>query len=177
MFACESMAQVFFFLINTFGRGQDSSAVRCDRTCCLHPYLKNLKKKAPFAKYILKNMKFLINSSMWLNMLVQPGLPKFSELKGCNTQCAEQSFAWINKIRRQFLKRRHVSARLSISSNCQCLHNPSRSFKHYSMYVLISLPAMSLVASFPGSCGGVLSQFHIHGRLYKFVSTTIRGLP
>ena len=100
MFACESMAQVFFFLINTFGRGQDSSAVRCDRTCCLHPYLKNLKKKAPFAKYILKNMKFLINSSMWLNMLVQPGLPKFSELKGCNTQCAEQSFAWINKIRR-----------------------------------------------------------------------------
>jgi len=114
MFTCESMAQVFF-LINTFGRGRDISAIRYlgyDRACCLHPYLKNLKKKAPFAKYILKNVKFLVDRFHVAKHVsptcmppdnpscqYHPDLPKFSELKGCNTQCAEQSFAWINKLK------------------------------------------------------------------------------
>ena len=115
MFTCESMAQVFF-LINSFGRGRDISAIRYlgyDRACCLHPYLKNLKKKeAPFAKYILKNVKFLVDRFHVAKHVSPTCMPpdnpscqyhpdqsKFSELKGCNTQCAEQSFAWINKLK------------------------------------------------------------------------------
>ena len=57
MYTAESAFQVFFFLINTFGRGKDISSLRYlgyDRGCSLHPYLVNLaKRKAPFAQYFL----------------------------------------------------------------------------------------------------------------------------
>jgi len=115
----------------------------------LHPYLKDLKKKASFSKYILKNMKFLVNRFHVVKHLVQLAcllithpvniIPtcqnSVSLMDNYNTQCAEQSFASINKIRRRDM---------SNDSNHQCLHNLSCSFKYHSMYVSISLPAMSL---------------------------------
>jgi len=66
MYTAESAFQVFFFLINTFGRGKDISSLRYlgyDRGCSLPPYLVNLaKRKAPFAQYFLDHVKFLVNS-------------------------------------------------------------------------------------------------------------------
>ena len=116
MYTTESLSQVFFFLINTFGRSNDISKVRFlgyDRGCSLHPFLVNLRKKnAPFSKYILDNVRVLVDRFHVKNHIstacmppenpeckYHPDLPQFSEVRDCNTQCAEQAFSWINKMK------------------------------------------------------------------------------
>ena len=116
MYTAESASQVFFFLINTFGRGKDISSLRYlgyDRGCSLHPYLVNLAKhKASFAQYFLRHVKFLVDrfhiekhvSATCMPLgnpecKYHPDLEEFKEIKECNTQCAEQAFKWINKLR------------------------------------------------------------------------------
>ncbi len=116
MYTCESMTQMYLFLVLTVGHGNLIKRLRYlgyDRACGLEPFLKNLSaKKVYFAKYLLRNMKFLVDKfhcekhtepcCMPLsNPLCKyhPDLPFFSEIRGANTECAEQAFRWLNRFK------------------------------------------------------------------------------
>ena len=65
MYTCESPTQCYVFLYTTFGRNLDDLAslkyLGYDRTCDLHPFLKNLMKKGSLgAKILLENVKFML---------------------------------------------------------------------------------------------------------------------
>ena len=66
MYTCESPTQMYIFLLLTFGRGKDIERLKYlayDRACDLHPFLLNLQKKdVPLAKYLLRSVKFLVDS-------------------------------------------------------------------------------------------------------------------
>ncbi len=115
MFTCESPTQMYLFLVFTFGRGRDIDRLRYvayDRACDLHPFLLNLERKgAYFAKYILQNVKFVVD--VWHvdkhtepccrppghenpDRRYHPKHPDFQEIEGSNTECAEQAFKWLN---------------------------------------------------------------------------------
>ncbi len=123
MFTCESPTQMYLFLVFTFARGRDFDRLRYvayDRACDLHPFLKNLEKKgAYFARHLLRNVKFLVD--IWHvdkhsepccqppgplnpNCKYHPQHPDFHEISGCNTECAEQAFKWLNSYKK-ILKR------------------------------------------------------------------------
>ncbi len=115
MFTSESMTQMYFFLIFTFGHGQNIEHLRYlgyDRSCGLHPFLVNLaKKNVTFAEYLLEHVDFLVDRfhierhterccKPVLNnpeCKYHPNLSKFSEIASANTECAEQAFHWLNK--------------------------------------------------------------------------------
>ena len=116
MFTCESPTQMYVFLVFTFAHGNDIQRckfVAYDRACDLYPFLCNIRKKgAYFADYLLKHAKFCVdrfhvakhtepcckppsiepNKSRY-----HPDLPEFSPIRSANTECAEQSFKWLNK--------------------------------------------------------------------------------
>ncbi len=117
MFTSESLTQMYLFLIFTFGRGKDIEHLRYlgfDRACGLEPFLQNLAKKdVMFAKYLLRHVKFLVDrfhvkghtanccTPLEDNPLCKyhPGLEQFKEVRDANTECAEQAFKWMNKLR------------------------------------------------------------------------------
>ena len=117
MYTNESMTQIYLFLLNTFARGKDINNLRYlgyDRACGLYPFLVNLSKKNIYlAKYLLKHVEFLVDRfhvkghtetcCMPLEnnpeCKFHPDLPKFSELSDVNTECAEQTFRWLNRLK------------------------------------------------------------------------------
>ena len=116
MYTCESPTQVYIFLITTFARGRDIERLRYigyDRACDLHPFMRNLSEKgAYFATWLLRHVSFLVDSFHVRNHTeaccmppendrceYHPSLPKFAEIHGTNTECAEQAFRWLNKLR------------------------------------------------------------------------------
>ena len=116
MYTCESPTQVHIFLIMTFARGRDIERLRYigyDRACDLHPFICNLSEKgAYFATWLLRHVSFLVDSFHVRNHTeaycmppenerceYHPSLPKFAEIHGTNTECAEQAFRWLNKLR------------------------------------------------------------------------------
>ena len=123
MYTCESMTQMYLFVALTFGHGDHIKRLKYlgyDRSCALEPFLQNrLKEGAYFDKFLLKNVKFLVDRFHVakhtelccmppLNPLCKyhPDLPEFSELTGCNTQSAEQAFRWLNRFKNGL---RHMS--------------------------------------------------------------------
>lgn len=114
MFTCESLTQVFIFLLKTFCDDvedfQRVKYVGYDRACGLVPYLKNQKKNGSAgAKLLLDNVKFLVDIfhvskhteevCMPLNnpkCKYHPLLPVFSEIHGTNTESCEQGFRRLN---------------------------------------------------------------------------------
>ena len=56
MYTCESMTQMYLFLLSSFARGKDVQHLKIlgyDRACGLEPFLQNLaKKKISLAKYL-----------------------------------------------------------------------------------------------------------------------------
>lgn len=85
-----------------------------DRGCEFEPFLKNLAKKGNVAaKKLLKEFLYLVDyfhcirhkkiTCMPLEnnpeCLYHPRLPKFKDIWGVNTQCAEQTFSWTNKFK------------------------------------------------------------------------------
>lgn len=120
MFTCESPTQRYLFLVFTFGRGCDFDGLRYvayDRACDLHPFLCNLERKgAYFAKHLLRNVEFLVD--IWhvdkhsesccqppgpvINPAsrYRPKHPHFKEILGCNTECTEQAFKWLNSYKK-----------------------------------------------------------------------------
>ena len=116
MFTYESPTQVYLFLIITFTRGQNIQRLRYlgyDRACDLHPFLQNLEKKgAFFAKWLNDKVTFFVDNFHVAkhtepccmppqNQLCKyhPSLPHLSEIHGVNTECAEQAFRWLNKLK------------------------------------------------------------------------------
>ena len=116
MYTCESPTQVYLFIIMTFARGRDIERLRYlgyDRACDLHPFLCNLERKgAYFAKWLIGRVKFLVDSfhvarhtepcCMPPNQpqcKYHPTLERFKEVHGVNTECAEQSFRWLNRLK------------------------------------------------------------------------------
>ena len=123
MYTFESMTQMYLFVALTFGHGVHIKRLKYlgyDRSCALEPFLQNrLKEGAYFAKFLLKNVHFLVDRFHVakhtelccmppLNPLCKyhPDLPEFSELTGCNTQSAEQAFCWLSRFKNGL---RHMS--------------------------------------------------------------------
>jgi len=66
MFTCESPTQAYIFIYSTFGRSLDDlrrlKYLGYDRSCDLHPFLKNLERKgSQGAKILLDNVKFMVD--------------------------------------------------------------------------------------------------------------------
>ena len=115
MFTCESAMQVYVLIFTTFGRSlEDLDRLKYlgyDRTCDLHPFLKNLKKWGSVgAKILLSNVKFMVD--LWHcskhreatcmppdNPICKyhPTLEKSFEAHGVNTECTEEAFKWLGK--------------------------------------------------------------------------------
>ena len=117
MFTCESPTQMYIFLAFTFGHGRDIDRLKYvayDRSCDLHPFLCNLQRKGAYlASFLLKNVKFLVDRFHVEGHTEQCCKPPsdddaergryhplhsdFKEIRDANTECAEQSFKWLNK--------------------------------------------------------------------------------
>ena len=115
MFTCESPTQAYVFIYTTFGRSlTDLTCLKYlgyDRACDLHPFLMNLSKRGSMgARILLDHVKFTVD--LWHcekhkettcmppgnpNCKYHPHLPQFNEVKGVNTECAEQAFKWLGK--------------------------------------------------------------------------------
>jgi hypothetical protein len=127
MYTCESPTQAYIFTYTTFGRCVDDlkrlKYLGYDRSCDLHPFLQNLKKKGSIgASILLNNVEFMVD--LWHcnkhkettcmppdNPLCKyhPELPKFSAVHGVNSECAEQAFKWLGKFK--LLTRRMTRSR------------------------------------------------------------------
>jgi len=117
MYSHESLTQMYLLIIFTFGRGKDVERLKYlgyDRACGLHPFMQKLaEKNVMFAKYFLKHVHFLVDRfhvskhtekccmPVANNPLCKynPDLPEFKEVSGVNTECAEQAFRWLNKLK------------------------------------------------------------------------------
>ena len=117
MFPCESPTQMYVFLCFTFGHGNDIDRLKFvayDRSCDLHPFLRNLRRKGAYlATFLLKKVKFLVerfhvegrtepccsppcDSDSTIGCY-HPLHSDFDKIREANTECAEQSFKWLNK--------------------------------------------------------------------------------
>ena len=117
MYTCESPTQAYIFIYTTFGRNlSDLSRLKFlgyDRSCDLHPFLRNLEKKGSLgAKILLDHVKFMVDlwhcnkhkepTCMPLDnpkCIYHPKLPFFPDIHGVNTECAEQAFKWLGKFK------------------------------------------------------------------------------
>ncbi len=106
MFTCESATQAYVFLYTTFGRSlKDLSQLKFlgyDRTCYLHPFLKNLKKKGSIGADILLSNKHTEATCMPPEnpkCKYHPNLDRFKDIAGVNTECAEQAFKWLGRFK------------------------------------------------------------------------------
>ena len=117
MYTCESPTQMYIFLALTFGHGRNIDRLKYvayDRSCDLHPFLRNLDRKDVYlAKFLLKNVKFFVDrfhveghtERCCLHPsdddpergCYHPANKEFAEIKDANTECAEQCFKWLNK--------------------------------------------------------------------------------
>ena len=115
MFTCESPTQAYVFIYTTFGRSVTDLArlkyLGYDRACDLHPFLLNLTKRRSLgAKILLDHVRLMVD--LWHcekhkettcippgnpDCIYHPHLPQFAEVKGVNTECAEQAFKWLGK--------------------------------------------------------------------------------
>ena len=97
-----------------FGHGRNIDRLKYiayDRICDLHPFLCNLQ--ANLADFLLKNVKFLVDMFHVEGHTeacckppsdcdpqrgrYHPLHTDFDEIRHANTECAEQSFKWLNK--------------------------------------------------------------------------------
>lgn len=111
MFTCESPTQAYIFLYSTFGRCLDDFSMI--KYLGYDTFLKNLKKKGSLgAKILLEHVSFLVD--IWHcnkhkeptcmqpdnpQCIYHPTLPKFHEVHGANTECAEQAFKWLGRFK------------------------------------------------------------------------------
>lgn len=129
MYTCESPTQAYIFLYTSFGRTLDDLArlkyLGYDRSCDLHPFLKNLSKKGSLgAQILLDNVKFMVDLFHCNKhkeptcmppgnpkCIYHPSLPTFSEVHEVNTECAEQAFKWLGKFK-------HITRRMTRQRFC-----------------------------------------------------------
>ena len=115
MYTCESPTQAYVFLWLTFGRSlEDLQRLKyCgyDRACDLHPFVQRMKRNGGLGAKILDDqVQFVVDKFHCVNHTepccmppnnpkckYHPDLPKFSEIHGTNTECAEQAFNWLGR--------------------------------------------------------------------------------
>jgi hypothetical protein len=115
MFTCESLTQVFLFLLRTFCDNTEDfqrlKFVGYNRACGLVPFLKNQHQNSSAgAKILLENVKFLVDifhvSKHTEEVCVPPNNPKckyhpflpgFDAIRGTNTESCEQGFHRLNE--------------------------------------------------------------------------------
>ena len=115
MFTCESPTQTYVFIAFTFAHGRDISRLKfvayIELVTFIH--LCNLEKKGAYlAGYILKHVRFFVDrfhvrkhteacckppSADNHSFLYHPDHPDFMDVASANTECAEQSYKWLNK--------------------------------------------------------------------------------
>ena len=117
LFTCESPSQVYLFLLFTFGRSALDFAqlkfVGYDRACDLEPFLRGMAKKgSDGATLLLEQAKFFVDrfhvkghtepvcTAGDPQCKYHPDLPCFTDVSGANTECAEQTFAWLGKFKK-----------------------------------------------------------------------------
>lgn len=114
MFTCETLTQVFLFILKTFcGNTDDFERLKYldyDRASGLVPFLKNQAKGGSAgANLLLEHVKFLVDifhvsKHTELECMPQnnpvcryhPSLPQFEPIQGANTQSGEQGFRRLN---------------------------------------------------------------------------------
>jgi hypothetical protein len=111
MFTCESPSQVFTFLLRTrtIQGGGAIKYIGYDRACELVPFLRRLKRNGNVgAELLLSTTMFLVDLFHVAGHTTpacelgnekfefHPKLPVFSAIHGVNTQCAEQTFKWLD---------------------------------------------------------------------------------
>lgn len=113
MLTCESPSQLFVQLLRLkCDSGAYLKYMGYDRACEFEPFLKNLQKKDNLgATMLLDDMTFLVDKFHIKGhttpkcdiadpaCLYHPDLPRFSDISGVNTECAEQAFAWLGKFK------------------------------------------------------------------------------
>ena len=115
MYTCESPTQAYVFLWLTFGRCvEDLKRLKyCgyDRACDLHPFIKRMRREGGLgAKILDDHVQFVVDKFHCINhtepccmppenpaCCYHPDLPKFKEIHGTNTECAEQAFNWLGR--------------------------------------------------------------------------------
>jgi hypothetical protein len=114
MFTCESLTQVFLFILRTFSGSTDDfqrlKYLGYDRACGLVPFLKNQAKSGSAgANLLLEHVKFLVDIfhvSKHTELVCMPpnnpacryhpSLPQFEPIQGANTESCEQGFRRLN---------------------------------------------------------------------------------
>ena len=117
MFTCESASQAYLFMMWTFGESvealEELRYVAYDRACDLQPFLMSMERKGSVgAKILLEHCKFFVDrfhvkghttpccsSNIGVGKF-HPDLPAFAEVKGANTECAEQVFSQLGQFKR-----------------------------------------------------------------------------
>lgn len=114
MYTCESLSQVFSFLLRNLEDVPSIKFIGYDRACELKPFLHNLKSKENIgAEILLDQLEFLVDifhihghvskKCMPLegnkHCEFHPKLPRFAEIHGANTEVAEQVFSWLGKFK------------------------------------------------------------------------------
>lgn len=108
---------MYIFLCFTFGHGNGIDRLKYvayDRSCDLHPFLCNSQRKGAYlANFLLRNVKFLVDrfhveghtepccrppcDSDPVRGRYHPLHSDFDQIREANTECAGQSFKWLNK--------------------------------------------------------------------------------
>ena len=111
MFTAESLSQVFVYMIDTFGESfnpDDLRGIVYDRACDLEPFINRLSKEGNFAASKYETLKYMVDifhveKHTQVKCILKseecryhPHLERFNDVKGMNTEIAEQSFSRIN---------------------------------------------------------------------------------
>lgn len=110
MYTCESSSQLFVQLLKLVDEsGTRVRYVGYDRACEFVPFLRNLKRKGNLGAEKLLQVQYLVDNfhiaghTTAVCNIDDPAcefhhkLPKFQEIAGANTECAEQAFSWLKK--------------------------------------------------------------------------------
>jgi hypothetical protein len=113
MLTCESPSQLFVQALRL--KCDENVNMRYfgyDRACEFAPFLRNLEKKGnPGAELLLRDTQFVVDrfhikghkaakcDIKSPQCAYHPDLPRFDEIRGVNTECAEQCFAWLGKFK------------------------------------------------------------------------------
>lgn len=112
LLTCESSSQLFIQLLRMHCESNTSfNFLGYDRACEFAPFLTNLAKKGNKGAEMLLTKKYMVDRFHIKGHTTKecdinspfcqfhPDLPKFDEILGTNTECAEQCFSWLGKFK------------------------------------------------------------------------------
>jgi len=110
MYTCESAGQLFVQLLKLIDdHGDKLKYVGYDRACEFQPFVERLHQNRNAGAAELSKLKYLVDrfhirghtkeecDISQASCKYLPDLPIFTEISAANTECAEQTFSWLNK--------------------------------------------------------------------------------